>query len=336
VAAVAGGVNHGVLRAGGDAALQDRLERGEVAVAACKGKVVYKDNKLERILRQVVKQGGNVVQQRLFDLNEPQALGGVFVRDGLDGAGFSRARVAVEQDVVRGPAREQGLCVEQHVAALGLVAVELRELLRVGVADRDQRAALRNGEDMAGRKDAAAPLRGAARARAIEPPEVPLFRLPDRDGQRDPVDVAEARRVVGRGFGQDGELKHGLIGDNFVHFLLCREFSDVEVVVLADQLENAGRQIDAAGVERARNAAQGGVGSVALAGSARIERRQRPDQRVRAQLFKNDQIFKTGGKQLYFHRATSFLRIFDNKKGAFCGYRSFILQRAKKFFKQNP
>ena len=153
--AVAGGVDHHVVAAAAHAALQDGFQRREVVVVGRKAQVVDEEDELQRIFCQLVHQGGNLVQLVLLHLDEPQPVRRKLIGDGLDGAGFAGARVAVEQHIVGGLALQQGPGVGNDLLPLPLVAGQFAQPLGVGVAHRHQMPVLQR-EDVVAGKDAVA------------------------------------------------------------------------------------------------------------------------------------------------------------------------------------
>ena len=75
----------------------------------------------------------------LVDFNHPQAAVSVFVQNRLDGGGFARARVAVEQHVVRRAPRHERFRVLPKLLLLRLVANQVGEQDRINVVDGVER-----------------------------------------------------------------------------------------------------------------------------------------------------------------------------------------------------
>src|SRR5699024_1167035 len=109
VAAVGGGVDGDVVGAASGAALQNGLEGRKVVVVGRKAQIVDEQDEFEGVGGQLVHQVGQEVELVLFHLHQAQALGGVFVGNGLHRAGFAGAGVPVQQHVVGRQARQQGL-----------------------------------------------------------------------------------------------------------------------------------------------------------------------------------------------------------------------------------
>ena len=75
----------------------------------------------------------------LVDFNHPQAAVSVFVQNRLDGGGFARARVAIEQHVVRRAPRHERFRVLSKLLLLRLVANQVGEQDRINVVDGVER-----------------------------------------------------------------------------------------------------------------------------------------------------------------------------------------------------
>ena len=140
MAAVAGGVDRDILGPAAYAALQNGLQGGEVIVVGGEAEIVDEKDEFQGIGGQGIHQIGDLVELILLDLHQPQALGSKVVGDGLDGAGFAGAGVAVEQHIVGGLAVQQGLGVGDDLLPLLFVAWELFQLLGVRVLHRHQLA----------------------------------------------------------------------------------------------------------------------------------------------------------------------------------------------------
>ena len=108
VAAVGGRVDDKVGRLAGKTALDERLEGREIVVLTVKGQVVEEYNKAERRAERLLEQFGEAGDMARRHLDDLEAAVGVLVGDRLDGRGFAGALVAVEQDVVRVLAVEEG------------------------------------------------------------------------------------------------------------------------------------------------------------------------------------------------------------------------------------
>ena len=149
-----------------DAALQDRLQRRKVVIVGGKAQVINKEDEFQRILCQLVHQGGDLVELVLLHLDQAQAVGRKLVGNCLDRAGLARARIAVEQHVIGRAALQQGAGVGNDLLALLLVAGQLAQTLRVGVAHRHQMPVLQR-KDMVAGKHAVALLAHGRTARPI-------------------------------------------------------------------------------------------------------------------------------------------------------------------------
>ena len=79
-------------------------------------------------------------------LDDLEAAVGVLVGDRLDGRGFAGALVAVEQDVVRVLAVEEGAGILEHLLFLAFVARQVMQADGVGMDDRERRAVVLHGE----------------------------------------------------------------------------------------------------------------------------------------------------------------------------------------------
>ena len=134
-----------------DATLQNRFQRGKVIVVGRKAQIVDKQDEFQRIFRQFVHQGGNLVQLVFLHFDQAQAVRGELVGNGLDRAGFSGARIAVQQNVIGGAAFQQGAGVGDDLLPLLLVAGQLAQTLRVGVAHRHQAALFQRKDMVAGK-----------------------------------------------------------------------------------------------------------------------------------------------------------------------------------------
>ena len=166
MAAVAGGVHGHVVAAAAHAALQNGFQRGKVVVVGREAQVVDEQNELQRILRQLVHQGGDLVQLVLLHLNQPQAVRRKLVGNGLDRAGFARTGVAVQQHIVGGLALQQGAGVGNDLFPLPLVAGQFAQALGIGVAHR-HKAAILDGKHMVAGKHAVALLAHGRAARLV-------------------------------------------------------------------------------------------------------------------------------------------------------------------------
>ena len=79
-------------------------------------------------------------------LDDLEAAVGILVGDRLDGRGFAGALVAVEQDVVRVLAVEEGAGILEHLLFLAFVARQVMQADGVGMDDRERRAVVLHGE----------------------------------------------------------------------------------------------------------------------------------------------------------------------------------------------
>ena len=122
MAAVGGRIHRSVMAAAAHAALQNRFQRGEIVVVGRKAQIVDEQDEFERVVRQRLHHRGDLIKLVLFHLHQPQAVGGVLVGDGLDGAGLAGSRVAVKQHVIGRQPCQQGFGVGDDPGALGLVA----------------------------------------------------------------------------------------------------------------------------------------------------------------------------------------------------------------------
>ena len=89
MAAVAGRVDRHIMAAPADTALQNRLQRRKVIIVGREAQIINKEDEFQRIVRQLVHQGGNLVKLVLLDLDQPQAVRRKLVGNGLDCAGFA-------------------------------------------------------------------------------------------------------------------------------------------------------------------------------------------------------------------------------------------------------
>lgn len=89
-------------------------------------------------------------------LNDLETTVGEFVRYRLDRGGLAGALVAVEQDVVRVPAVEEGAGVLEHLLFLALVTRQVVQTDRVRVNDGNRRAIVLHGESRGLREEAVA------------------------------------------------------------------------------------------------------------------------------------------------------------------------------------
>ena len=89
-------------------------------------------------------------------LNDLEAAVGEFVRYRLDRGGLAGALVAVEQDIVRVPAVEEGAGVLEHLLFLALVTRQVVQADRVRVNDGNRRAIVLHGESRGLREEAVA------------------------------------------------------------------------------------------------------------------------------------------------------------------------------------
>ena len=110
--AVAGRIDREVCGTCRDTAFEDCLESSEVVVVTAEGKVVDKEDKLERVFAQLVDQVRDFVQLALFDFDQPQTAGSERIGDRLDGRGLAGAGIAVEQGIGGGgvPRSVRGCC----------------------------------------------------------------------------------------------------------------------------------------------------------------------------------------------------------------------------------
>ena len=146
VAAVGGRVDDKVGRLAGETALDERLEGREIVVLTVKGQVVEEYNKAERRAERLLKQFGEAGDMARRHLDDLEAAVGVLVGDRLDGRGFAGALVAVEQDVVRVLAVEEGAGILEHLLFLAFVARQVMQADGVGMDDRERRAVVLHGE----------------------------------------------------------------------------------------------------------------------------------------------------------------------------------------------
>ena len=84
-------------------------------------------------MRNLVDKAGEVHQAFLGHLNDAQAARVILIEDCLDGGGFARAAIAVEQAVVRRQADQERNGVVDGGAPLQLVALEIAERRRIGM-----------------------------------------------------------------------------------------------------------------------------------------------------------------------------------------------------------
>ena len=177
VAAVGGGIDRDVPGPAAHAALQNGFQGGEIIVVGRKTQVINEENELERIGGQLVHQVRDLVELIFLDFHQAQALGGKLIADGLDGAGFAGARVAVEQHVVGRHPGQQSPGVGNHLFPLLFVAGQLGELLGVRILDRHQLTVL-HGENMVLGKHAVALFAHLAHPLGICGGKVQLPRFP--------------------------------------------------------------------------------------------------------------------------------------------------------------
>ena len=164
--AVAGGVDRHIVAAPADAALQDRFQRGKVVVVGREAQIVDEQDELQRVFRQLVHQGGDLVQLVLLHFDQAQAVGCKLVGNGLDRARFARAGVAVQQYIVGGLAIQQGAGVGNDFFALPLIAGQLAQALRIRVAHRHKVPVL-DGKHMVAGKHAVTLLAHGRAARLV-------------------------------------------------------------------------------------------------------------------------------------------------------------------------
>ena len=151
MAAVAGGINRYIVAAPADAALQNRLQCRKVVIVGGKTQIVNKEDEFQRVLGQLVHQGGNLVELIFLHLNQAQAIGGKLVGNGFDRAGLAGARIAVKQHIVGGAAFQQGAGIGNDFLALLLIAGQFAQALRVGVAHRHKAAVFQRKDVVAGK-----------------------------------------------------------------------------------------------------------------------------------------------------------------------------------------
>ena len=94
VAAVGGRVDDEVRRLACQTTLDERLERGEVAVLAAEGQVIEEEDKAERRAQRLLEQLREAGDVARLHLNDLEATVGKFVRYRLDRGGLAGALVA--------------------------------------------------------------------------------------------------------------------------------------------------------------------------------------------------------------------------------------------------
>ena len=270
MAAVAGRIDRHIMAAPADTALQNRFQRRKVIIVGREAQIVNKEDEFQRIVRQLVHQGGNLVKLVLLNLDQPQAVRRKLVGNGFDRAGFAGAGIAVQQHIVRGAALQQGAGVGDDLLPLLLIAGQLAQPLRVGVAHRHQTAVLQCKHMVAG-KHTVALASGRRAARLIGRAVIRIRRgLP----------AGQKRRRAGEHLVQRGApqllQKVQLIGQRlFQHRagILPGRHTQAEVFLLQHGIQQGIRPVRAAGkqlrLQRGHCAGQGG-----------IVRRQRSTQRA--------------------------------------------------------
>ena len=135
MAAVGGGVNQHVFRAGLHAPFDHRLQELVLHLVFLKGKVVDENQEAVIPVLDLPQQGRQFPELVLVDLNHPQALVVILVDQGLDAGGFSRPRVAVEQHVVGVLPGQERLRIPAQLRLLALIAQKILQPHAVHIAD---------------------------------------------------------------------------------------------------------------------------------------------------------------------------------------------------------
>lgn len=280
VAAVARGVHGKVAAVPVHASFQNGLERCKVVVVAAEAQIVDEQNELERVAGKRLGDVGNLVELILLHFHKAQALVPVGVDNGLHRAALARARVAVQEHVVHGPARKQGLGVGNDLGAFSLVTGELVQRLRVGVAHRHKMAVLHR-EHAVAREHAVTCDVDARNAFMVGLGKVEFARLPAgqkaRIGQAAAYGLAveggkflEELQFMFQAFGKaGGNRRAAAAGAHVDVFILQKKVEQVgaPVVVAGEQLGgkgavgvHAGRGVGHIGVEQGLKAGNDGVG----------------------------------------------------------------------------